>query len=1791
MIRKKSLFNFQWDVDKYKKNYDPEHWELCKSFMITHQNKYPEQKLVHLTEAFYQIGVYGSSYDPKTTRLVSALTIEVLDKFLDLHPGAMRHPFRKSAVVTQEVSGVTSDDPSSKEDAEKAKSTSTWDVAADKSIIANILVESQMKSLLKGLVIIYDVTRESTMNDNKVSIIEESFKRSKFGPLHWDKDETHNNLCPIRMSLKWKGTVLAEGEGSEDKTLRLRLAQAVLSKISTFTHGIEAKWSYYRDGRKPDLFDRMNPRKSNVYKSMPRSQFKGMEEITSFIDTFANSDSFAEIIFGMDFSNHEKTQMMEYITKSWGTRLKYRTVTKAGVKSKGETHLCLYHIRTGEELKRWLENCGGENERYRLVQPKDHRRAGVCDHNVREVLTTETDEATDENTGDDLVEDKNQNTMPEKPESFQEKNKEELDQKKKGGDGNTKDNSTKNEKLEVVEFDESGVKKQVHGSKSDEEVTGSSLEKLLDGFVLFYNAKRNSEIDKDDWFSALCDSFKMSKFGSLEVIMDNIRPLRTRCVLKWNNKTLATAEGLTETQAKTAATLQLISKLEPFTYIIQAKEEYFVDGKVPPFIENPDPNKSGSYRVVRRKDLLSYYSIFQTIDEFTKKQSDGELIFGADFTWELKNEIVVYLKAKGLDYRYFTTNDQKPWSHMAIYHTINPENLKDQLLKSGGENDKYKLIPPQRVEPVPVKIVEVEVPKVPENPTKKPSAVVKRVEKRKQPTSNTTEPTLPEAEEAEGSKIQINLKKFKKDKVEYPEDTGGDFPGLILWIGIRKNSTWQKNLFCILIESFKLSKYGELTVEESDENVWGRKEPFKKCVIKSNRKVLAVGLGESKGEAKNSASMQVLRQLRKHCYTIQAKQSYFKEGKATPYNFNPDPTKEHIYSVVKRNKFKDRAAIIKYIDEFSKKICDEEIIFGDDFTFDEREAILNHCRQIKLTYRLMKCQSVGKGLHTHVAVFHQKPPPVIKAALMEVGGENDMYRLIPPGGKVTHQVNEIDLWPDTLEGGKIEEPTPGNLNSAVLCIKEEVSLNSQSNLKSPLITPSIKGSANIKGGYSEFPTMVSTNIVKGDIVPTLHLTDTSVPTGRKIPVKLSGPSLKSSSKSESAEPTQNVKSENSRRFPPGKQQQPNHNSPQSLLGPHTQPMDYNVGAQSLQPFHFDTLMGPQPLPLNYDIPMGPHPQPIDYKGSMGPHPHDFNAPMGIFPQPVNFVPLYPKEIQGNAIQEIPYDPQHFYIPPPIPMHGGLQEMPLQFGPQPSPLVEQQMQPTNLSTQGTVDFHQLPNVSEQEPTCQLATSKEGDLRDELAKKRQAENQHKETPDRRVYDVSMERTNIRKEDEESDGWSRKVFVTDSQNTEEISQEKTEDLRDRLTHKDSAKDNAQRKISEEKIIRKILPARNRQGELLKRNSRWEPPTRGRQTGPQKSMSGRRDVRTFSPDRDCRRVSPKQRNLSTERDRSLDRMRQERLFRSRESLPLEERHSREYNREHNYRRDQLERRRSDSRSPRRWSPIISPRRSPSLSYRDEVKLRRRISPTPRYRELWDNIEPRLAENIFMYKYVRQDSRTETEPIALLRATRALDFNVDFDYIIEQMAIDEWKVSVILMTDYNTSQPLVGEGWGVTEREAKLRASYQAVDSIQKVCHVIEPNYSYFAEGGVPEFIARRSPMKTRVYEIIQNMDPGTPLSRYTIEVMLGVFLRSELEDLFFLATDFSYFERVLVIEIANQMGLWWRLFGPRRLDAAADDVVSTQDLCVYKQCSAISLAHLLHDSGGSTLKYTLVNPQGAQL
>lgn len=148
-----------------------------------------------------------------------------------------------------------------------------------------------------------------------------------------------------------------------------------------------------------------------------------------------------------------------------------------------------------------------------------------------------------------------------------------------------------------------------------------------------------------------------------------------------------------------------------------------------------------------------------------------------------------------------------------------PSKPAEKLPSKSAENP-----PAKPAEKQPQKPTEKSLSKPAENPSlnsaeKPPSkladktTLAKLAEKRKPPDE-------PPVLELETNKILINLKKFKKDKVEYPEDTGGDFPGLILWVGIKKNSTWQRNLFWIVQESFKMSKYGELTVEESEETVW-----------------------------------------------------------------------------------------------------------------------------------------------------------------------------------------------------------------------------------------------------------------------------------------------------------------------------------------------------------------------------------------------------------------------------------------------------------------------------------------------------------------------------------------------------------------------------------------------------------------------------------------------------------------------------------------------------------------------------------------------------------------------------------------------------------------------------------------------------------------------------------------------------------------------------------------------------------------------------------------------------------
>ena len=53
-------FDTDWDVDQYQTEHESdEHWELRRSFMLAHKDKFPEDRLVCLAQVFTNIEFLG----------------------------------------------------------------------------------------------------------------------------------------------------------------------------------------------------------------------------------------------------------------------------------------------------------------------------------------------------------------------------------------------------------------------------------------------------------------------------------------------------------------------------------------------------------------------------------------------------------------------------------------------------------------------------------------------------------------------------------------------------------------------------------------------------------------------------------------------------------------------------------------------------------------------------------------------------------------------------------------------------------------------------------------------------------------------------------------------------------------------------------------------------------------------------------------------------------------------------------------------------------------------------------------------------------------------------------------------------------------------------------------------------------------------------------------------------------------------------------------------------------------------------------------------------------------------------------------------------------------------------------------------------------------------------------------------------------------------------------------------------------------------------------------------------
>ncbi|XP_033163741.1 NF-kappa-B-repressing factor [Drosophila mauritiana] len=87
-------FSLDWDVDSYKTEYESdEHWDLRRSFMLAHKDRFEEDRLVCLAQTFVNMEFMGCKYPSATMLLVAELSKEIAAEFRQKREQRLKRTF------------------------------------------------------------------------------------------------------------------------------------------------------------------------------------------------------------------------------------------------------------------------------------------------------------------------------------------------------------------------------------------------------------------------------------------------------------------------------------------------------------------------------------------------------------------------------------------------------------------------------------------------------------------------------------------------------------------------------------------------------------------------------------------------------------------------------------------------------------------------------------------------------------------------------------------------------------------------------------------------------------------------------------------------------------------------------------------------------------------------------------------------------------------------------------------------------------------------------------------------------------------------------------------------------------------------------------------------------------------------------------------------------------------------------------------------------------------------------------------------------------------------------------------------------------------------------------------------------------------------------------------------------------------------------------------------------------------------------------------------------------------
>ncbi|XP_043220145.1 partner of xrn-2 protein 1-like [Amphibalanus amphitrite] len=91
-----------WDIEQYRNEHEPpEHWELCKNFILAHKKDFPEEKLICLAQVFANMEFLGCRYPQETMDLVNELAAGVVEDFREQRKSKIQRTFIGAASAAE----------------------------------------------------------------------------------------------------------------------------------------------------------------------------------------------------------------------------------------------------------------------------------------------------------------------------------------------------------------------------------------------------------------------------------------------------------------------------------------------------------------------------------------------------------------------------------------------------------------------------------------------------------------------------------------------------------------------------------------------------------------------------------------------------------------------------------------------------------------------------------------------------------------------------------------------------------------------------------------------------------------------------------------------------------------------------------------------------------------------------------------------------------------------------------------------------------------------------------------------------------------------------------------------------------------------------------------------------------------------------------------------------------------------------------------------------------------------------------------------------------------------------------------------------------------------------------------------------------------------------------------------------------------------------------------------------------------------------------------------------------